>query len=292
MYSRAALILTFIFAAIPFASAEPGSASKAECIKAITELDVAGDANRVAKLCESAQKLNECNSVHGTQISHFNFPDSSPQAKRILVFGLIHGDEPLAGQMTARWAERLTEISHRNEWRVVPMLNPDGYVAHTRTNTNGVDLNRNFPTKDWNDEAVKYWRKNSAGEKRRNPGNVAASEPETKCAMAQIQDFRPDFIVSVHTPYNVLDFDGPHLAFPSYHPIPWRSIGNFPGSLGRFMWKDHQVPVLTVELKETLVNPDDLQDMIGTFAIRSANLLGKRPAITFESLQGDSAASL
>ena len=31
----------------------------------------------------------------------------------------------------------------------IPCLNPDGMSKNTRTNSNGVDLNRNFPTKNW-----------------------------------------------------------------------------------------------------------------------------------------------
>ena len=34
----------------------------------------------------------------------------------------------------------------------IPCLNPDGMALGTRTNANGVDLNRNFPTKNWGED--------------------------------------------------------------------------------------------------------------------------------------------
>jgi protein MpaA len=72
----------------------------------------------------------------------------------------------------------------------------------------------------------------------------------------------------VHTPLKVLDFDGPKVNFPKYDYLPWKSLGHFPGSLGRYMWFERQTPVLTTELKEdlpaSLAPLEKLQDVIGT----------------------------
>jgi protein MpaA len=143
-------------------------------------------------------------------------------------------------------------------------------------------LNRNFPTKDWPEEAMKYWEKQGHSDARRFPGDGAGSEPETKCAIAEIKDFKPDFIVSVHTPYHVLDFDGPRIGFPPYRDLPWRALGNFPGSLGRYMWRDYQVPVLTVELGTSMVDAARLQDIVGSFAIGAARRSGPKAASVFD----------
>ncbi|MGZ3798361.1 MAG: M14 family zinc carboxypeptidase, partial [Pseudobdellovibrionaceae bacterium] len=153
-------------------------------------------------------------------------------------------------------------------WRVVPVLNPDGVEAKTRTNAHNIDLNRNFPTKDWEQQAKIYWQKQTKSNPRRNPGDTAGSEVETKCALKHLEEFKPDFIVSVHTPLKVLDFDGPKVAFPKYDYLPWKSLGHFPGSLGRYMWFERRTPVLTTELREdlpaTLAPLEKLQDVIGT----------------------------
>ena len=93
--------------------------------------------------------------------------------------------------------------------------------------------------------------------------------------MNHIEDFQPDFIISIHTALGVLDFDVPKLNYPRFEPLPWISLGHYPGSLGRYMWKDHSVPVLTIELKgagglKRLEQLDDLQDISGTVAIQAS----------------------
>jgi protein MpaA len=234
-------------------------------------------------ICQNAQQLKVCESAEHRPIFHFDHP-ATPKAPgapsgpplKILAFALIHGDEPMSGMIAMEWIARLKTIEPRNSWRIVPLLNPDGRKLNTRTNAHGIDLNRNFPTTNWENEAMQYWKVKSKGEIRRFPGSVSASESETQCAMAQIKDFKPDLIVSIHTPYGVLDFDGPSVLFPAYSSLPWKSLGNFPGSLGRYMWKDHGVPVLTIELKTKLVDAPTIQDVIGQLAIASYKKLPSR----------------
>jgi hypothetical protein len=64
------------------------------------------------------------------------------------------------------------------------------------------------------------------------------------------------------------------MKFPAYRDLPWRALGNFPGSLGRFMWKDRQVPVLTIELGTERVDAAKLQDIVGSFAIEAVKRAG------------------
>jgi len=75
---------------------------------------------------------------------------------------------------------------------IAPLLNPDGFLASspTRVNANGVDLNRNFPTKDWQAKAIRQWI--AKGKiKRYYPGAKPASEQETLFQMALIKRFNP-----------------------------------------------------------------------------------------------------
>ncbi len=272
-------------AALETASVTSLGAGKLTCTELVNTIRTGRHADKYSSFCEKAQKLNDCSSVDGTDIFHTDLTDAKGSGKRILVFGLIHGDEPMSGLLALEWALRLAQIEHRNQWRIVPILNPDGLRRNQRMNAHSVDLNRNFPTEDWDREALKYWKGAMKSNPRNFPGETAASEPETRCAIAQIKDFKPDFIISVHTPYGVLDFDGPKIGFPKYNPLPWRALGNFPGSLGRFMWKDHQLPVLTIELKSHgLVDPTLIQDVIGTFAIKATKLTGEKPKSLFELL--------
>jgi hypothetical protein len=239
-----------------------------KCMESLSAFPGKIDTATLQKACDKVQMEATCVSVDGRPIFHYDKIASNPDAKKVLVFSLIHGDETPAGAVGRYWMERLESFDPRNSWRVIPVLNPDGVKAKTRTNGNNIDLNRNFPTKDWNQLAQTYWKKQTKSNPRRFPGEMAGSEPETKCAIKHIEDFKPDFIVSVHTPLKVLDFDGPKVKFPKYDYLPWRSLGHFTGSLGRYMWFERQTPVLTTELKEdlpqTLGPLEKLQDVIGT----------------------------
>ena len=193
---------------------------------------------------------------------------------------MIHGDEPESGTLARDWLHRLSELEPRNQWRVVPILNPDGWEKNTRGNANGVDLNRNFPTQDWTKNAHLFWKKMAGSHPRRFPGHTAGSEPEVRCAMSLIEEFKPDLIVSIHTPYGLLDFDGPVTSLPRVNGLPARRLGNFPGSLGRFMWADRNIPVLTIELQAKLLEleqADKLQDSIGDLAVRINRKLAASP---------------
>lgn len=222
----------------------------------------------LVKACQSISLIEVCKSVKGRPIYHYERKSNQEHSKNILVFSLIHGDEGPAGAVGRLWMERLSSMQNpRNNWRVIPVLNPDGVVNKTRTNENKVDLNRNFPTRDWNEVALKHWKSEALSSPRRFPGSNSASEPEIKCALKHIDDFKPDFVVSVHTPLKVLDFDGPKISPPKFTYLPWKSLGHLPGSLGRYLWFERGTPVLTLELKNqlppTFAPIEELQDLVG-----------------------------
>ena len=63
----------------------------------------------------------------------------------ILVIGCFHGDEPQGKYLIE---EYLKQTPNTN-LLFIPCLNDYGFKHNVRTNSNGVDLNRNFPTKNW-----------------------------------------------------------------------------------------------------------------------------------------------
>ncbi len=202
-----------------------------------------------------AQVLETCYSTKNTPIEHFEkISSKNPNGKRILVFGLIHGDEVHSEELAKIWVKRLSGLEPSNHWRIITSLNPDGKLLKTRGNSNGVDLNRNFPTYDWDEHALIHWKNNLKENPRRYPGPNPGSEVETKCAIKHIEEFKPDVIVAIHTPYGLLDYDGPDEKIIKktvpFKSLPWRRLGTFTGSLGRYMWNERKIPVLTIELKE------------------------------------------
>jgi hypothetical protein len=238
------------------------------CENSLKQLPRKADVADLFGVCQSASLLTACQSRNGEPIFHFDRQADKSRGLRILCFAVMHGDEALGGSIAAAWAARLARISPRNTWRIIPVLNPDGLGRGTRTTANGVDINRNFPTRDFESQALSYWRNNSKENPGKYPGATAASESETRCALQHIETFAPDMIVAIHTPLGLLDFDGPRVKPPRNTPLPWVRLGHYPGSLGRYMWHERGTPVLTIELKgaENLDELDHLQDISGFIA--------------------------
>ncbi len=287
MKSAISTIILSLFAMPTYAtlneySAVPKDISK-YCHDSLAALAGPFEKTMLTPVCEQAKVMDGCWSKKGEAIFHYDKIGAKGEgSKRVLAISIIHGDEPTSGSVSRAWMTRLEKIDPRNTWRVIPIANPDGLKLKTRTNAGKVDINRNFPSKDWDEKAVRYWQTDRKGDPRRNPGPSAASEVETQCLMKQIEDFKPDFIISIHTPLGVLDFDGPQIANPGFKPLPWVSLGNYPGSLGRYMWVDRSVPVLTIELRgsnglKKLEDFDQLQDITGTVAIQADKLRQKEP---------------
>lgn len=178
---------------------------------------------------------------------------------RILLIGGSHGDELSAVSITFRWLERLLEQpDQRFHWRIAPLINPDGLLdgRPRRTNANGVDLNRNMPSENWTREAHEWWATKTQRNPRRYPGPVPLSEPESRWLHDEIRSFRPDAIVSLHAPYNNVDFDGPPEGPQRLGSLQLKYLGTFPGSLGRF-GAESNLPIVTIELPSAQIMPSE-----------------------------------
>jgi protein MpaA len=180
----------------------------------------------------------------------------------ILFFGSVHGDELPTVYLMLKLAQYVKDnpAMFKDKCIVIaPLLNPDGFLASspTRVNANGVDLNRNFPTKDWQAKAIRQWI--AKGKiKRYYPGAKPASEQETLFQMALIKRFNPQKILSAHSPLNFFDYDGPSSDLNSFeqwmeqicketnHPL--NKFGYYPGSLGNYAGHERNIFTLTLEL--------------------------------------------
>ncbi len=167
--------------------------------------------------------------------------------RRVLWIGGIHGDEPQGAVATAALAGafRHARLEDRVTLTILEDDNPDGRVRHTRDNANHVDLNRNFPARNFDKTNPEY-------------GGTPLSQPESRALYNLIQRVRPDLVLSCHAsrghPY--INYDGPAKAIAARFshdsglPVePSNALGfGTPGSLGSLLGIDRAVPILTIEL--------------------------------------------
>jgi len=217
--------------------------------------------------CTSANlKAVGCASNDGFPLYVTDFPPLKSRTPhgRILVIGGTHGDELTSVSVVFRWIEKLNEFhSGLFHWRIAPLMNPDGVLPKeaTRVNGNGVDLNRNMPSSDWHEKALLYWNEKTNQDPRKYPGASPASEPESQWLLDEINEFRPDAIISVHAPYGIVDFDALQLntAPKSLGKLRLNMLGTYPGSLGNFAGINRDIPVITLELPHSWVMPSQAE---------------------------------
>ncbi len=162
----------------------------------------------------------------------------------VIVVGCFHGDEP-QGQYLIE--EYLCKNSS-TKILFIPRLNK----MSTRTNQNGVDLNRNFPTKNWEkSEKNEYY-----------GGDFPASEEETRFVMDLVEKYNPRLILTLHAPYKVVNYDGckndedkvilRKISKIMKYPIE-ESIGYpTPGSFGTWAGVEKRILTITLELDENI----------------------------------------
>ncbi len=217
---------------------------------------------QIADCLRQELKANGGTSVKGRPLAYRIYPElaSRKPLGKVLLMGGIHGDEYSAISISFKWMDKLNKYhSGLFEWLVIPALNPDGLLQKKaqRQNSNGVDLNRNFPSKNWNSLAIKYWKERTYKNPRRYPGPTALSEPETQWLTQTIKDFQPDVIIAVHAPHRLVDFDGPSNAPRKLGALQLRLLGTYPGSLGNYAGVDLGIPVVTVELASAGIMPSN-----------------------------------
>ncbi len=177
--------------------------------------------------------------------------------RKTLIFAAIHGDE----KNTAFVANQLVEHLNKNpdayyarRVAIVPVVNPDGLARGTRQNAREIDLNRNFPAKNF----VTGKRDRYFG------GEQPASEPESQLLIQLIDDWRPDRIISLHAiarGKHGNNFDGPaeRLATTMSRHNEYsvlKSIGYpTPGSFGSWAGIDRGLPTITLELPSDAAGP-------------------------------------
>lgn len=210
-------------------------------------------------------------SAQGRDIELFRKTHTNSPAP-LLFIGGVHGDEPEGVRLAQDLLQALRNAEGRGlslpSWILIPCLNPDGFLSNERTNGHGVDLNRNFPSKDWSRDASapRYY-----------PGPFAGSEPEVAALSALILEARPRVIFHFHSWV-------PCVVCSGENSLPWgepfakssgyklqEDIGYpTPGSLGQYGALDLRTPVICLEAQAG----DDLDAVWPRFKAGFETLLG------------------
>ena len=220
--------------------------------------------------CEDFPWHHVRDSVWGDPLLWMVFGDEETHKKKAknmtLVLCAVHGDEITPVKFCFDILHYLKEnasIYKEVLIAIAPIVNPDSFFRKrpTRVNARGVDINRNFPTRDWKKLAKKIWKSRYKKDKRRNPGNYPLSEPEVLFQINLIRRYKPSRIISVHAPLTLLDYDGPgesgtkkgknRLLIQMGRMAKGYRIKNypfFPGSLGNWAGNERNIPTYTLEL--------------------------------------------
>ena len=176
--------------------------------------------------------------------------------KKILIVGVFHGDEP-QGEYFINEYLKMQKNNIKNSLYFIPRLNEN----NLRTNKNGVDLNRNFPTKNW----VKSSKDEYFG------GDFPACEDETKFLVRLIEENKFDAIITIHAPYKIINYDGPAqklaekisqiLGYPVESDIGYPT----PGSFGTYCGVERNIPTITIEIDENKAPHELLEGFIKLF---------------------------
>ena len=165
--------------------------------------------------------------------------------RRVIWIGGIHGNEREGALSTqelpgafARTPGALGGVT----LTIVEDINPDGTAANRRGNAAGIDLNRNYPARNFLPGKA-Y-------------GRRPLDQPEAKALHDLIRAERPHLVIVAHSWRNdhFINFDGPAVRHAElfsqrsgYRVKPSDLITPTPGSLGSWVGRTLGLPILTLE---------------------------------------------
>lgn len=129
---------------------------------------------------------------------HFAPPAYAKSREPAILFGAIHGDEPLGVYCLARLMEDLLVMPPGRETWIIPALNLDGLAGGTKNNASDVDLNRNFAAANWSAEHKPGY----------NPGQRGEDQPESMALSKLIDRTGATRLIALHSPFRTVNWDG------------------------------------------------------------------------------------
>lgn len=183
----------------------------------------------------------------GLPVMAYHFDNHGPE---VLILGGVHGDE-IEGVIAAQELLKhfMKSFDYKLNITLVPQFNFEGVILKTRGNGNGIDLNRNLPTKDWSPVITTP---------RYNPGPHPASEAENAGLIQYVEEKKPVLVLSLHSWKPVLNANGDcykfaevlkkHTGYDIDDDIGYPT----PGSLGTYTGLERTSPTLTYEIERGL----------------------------------------
>ena len=164
--------------------------------------------------------------------------------KPALLFGAIHGDEPVGVHCLLELTQELVATPPGRDVWIIPALNLDGLAAGTKNNARDVDLNRNFAAKNWQAEHRPGY----------SPGSACESEPETRALVELIEGTGATRLIALHSPFRTVNWDGAGQALAT----AMAALNGYgvsadigyptPGSFGSKYGRDLGLEVVTLEI--------------------------------------------
>ncbi len=165
--------------------------------------------------------------------------------RRVIWVGGIHGNEREGAISTAELPLALSRVPGalgQVTLTILEDVNPDGTAMNRRGNARGIDLNRNYPARNF------------------LPGKTYGmgplDQPEAKALHDLVRSERPHLVIVAHSWRNdhFINFDGPAVKLAElfadrsgYRVKPSGRISPTPGSLGSWIGRTLGIPILTLE---------------------------------------------
>ncbi len=195
-------------------------------------------------------------SVQGRALLAYYFGSTGPTTMYV---GAIHGNESSSSGLMQAWINRLEANPSLFSGRrvvVVPTINPDGLVAGTRTNSRGVNLNRNFPTDNWTKDID-----DTDGKHKGGGGKSPLSEPEAKALASLTTSLNPRLLLSFHAVGNLVvgdagsssaSYAAQYAALTGYRNATGQSSSTFDyaitGAYEDWTYRNIGIPSMVIEL--------------------------------------------
>ncbi len=226
----------------------------------------------------AARTVEVGHSVQGTPLTLEIYGDGP---ETIFIFAGIHGSEPsgtvLARQFMTYLRQHPEELAGRTI-AILPVANPDGLAVHTYGNARNVNVNRNFPARNWK----------ASDAKRRGPTNgpQPCSEPETLALMQAVDLLKPQRIVSIHSIQrgrHCDNYDGPArelaelMSGQNRYPVKANIGYPTPGSFGSWAGNDRGIPTITLELPNDAGSDECWRDNAGALLAFVRGASGQPP---------------